>query len=144
MVTTQGLKLTKQRQIILEELQKVRSRPSANEVFALVRRRLPRISLATVYRNLELLAATGLIRKLALAGSQNRFDGTIDNHYHIRCLQCDRVDDVLCPPLPLVEEASITLNGYRLVGHRLEFFGVCPRCQGKNPNTRRSQQPEQA
>jgi len=144
MVTRQALKLTKQRQIILEELQKVRSHPSANEVYALVRRRLPRISLATVYRNLELLAATGLIRKLALAGSQNRFDGTIDNHYHIRCLRCDRVDDVLCSPLPLVEEASITLNGYQLVGHRLEFFGVCPRCQGKKPDTPQPQQPEQA
>ncbi len=143
MSTSQALKLTKQRKIILEELQKVRSHPSANEVYALVRRRLPRISLATVYRNLELLAAAGLIQKLALAGSQKRFDGTVENHYHIRCLQCERVDDVALEPLPLVEEALATLSGYQLVGHRLEFFGICPRCQERKPETRRLRQPKE-
>jgi Fur family ferric uptake transcriptional regulator len=144
MSTSQALKLTKQRKIILEELQKVRSHPSANEVYALVRRRLPRISLATVYRNLELLAAAGLIQKLALAGSQMRFDGTVDNHCHIRCLKCERVDDVALEPFPLIEETSATLNGYQLVGQRLEFFGICPGCQERQPDSRRPPQQHEA
>lgn len=129
MLTRHPLKLTKQRQIILEELQKVQSHPSADQVYALVRRRLPRISLASVYRNLEVLAGAGLIQKLALAGSQNRFGGTVESHYHIRCLKCGRVDDVALELLTLGEEASDFLNGYHCVGHRLEFFGICPHCQ---------------
>jgi Fur family ferric uptake transcriptional regulator len=135
MITHQPLKLTKQRQIILEELQKVCSHPSADEVYALVRRRLPRISLGTVYRNLEVLAEAGLIQKLALAGSQKRFDGTVENHYHIRCLKCGRVDDVALELLTLGEAANF-LNGYQCVGHRLEFFGICPHCQEEQADIR--------
>ena len=134
-ITHQPLKLTKQRQIILEELQKVCSHPSADEVYALVRRRLPRISLGTVYRNLEVLAEAGLIQKLALAGSQKRFDGTVENHYHIRCLKCGRVDDVALELLTLGEAANF-LNGYQCVGHRLEFFGICPYCQEEQADIR--------
>lgn len=129
MATPHPLKLTKQRQIILDELQKVRSHPSADEVYALVRRRLPRISLATVYRNLEVLAEAGLIKKLALAGSQKRFDGMVENHYHIRCLKCGRVDDVDLELLTLGDQSLDFLNGYQCLGHRLEFLGICPRCQ---------------
>lgn len=136
MASRQPLRLTKQRQIILEELQKVRSHPSADEVYRLVRRRLPRISLATVYRNLEVLAEAGMITKLALAGSQKRFDGTVENHYHIRCLTCGRVDDVDLELLSLGEEAADFLDGYQCVGHRLEFFGICPRCQEERAEIR--------
>jgi Fur family ferric uptake transcriptional regulator len=136
MATRSPLKLTKQRQIILEELQKVGSHPSADEVYALVRRRLPRISLATVYRNLEVLAEAGLIQKLALAGSQKRFDGMVENHYHIRCLKCGRVDDVALELLTLGEEVSNFLHGYQCVGHRLEFMGICPHCQEEQADIR--------
>ncbi|MGE5577510.1 MAG: Fur family transcriptional regulator, partial [Syntrophothermus sp.] len=53
--------MTRQRQIILEELKNVTTHPTADEVYEMVRRRLPRISLGTVYRNLELLAEEGII-----------------------------------------------------------------------------------
>ena len=56
-----NMRLTSQRQVILEELQKVTSHPTANEVFDMVRKRLPRIGLGTVYRNLDLLAEKGII-----------------------------------------------------------------------------------
>ncbi len=131
MTSSKGLKLTRQRQIILEELRKVRTHPTAIEVYTMVRRRLPRISLATVYRNLEELAAAGLIQKLTLAGSRKRFDGTVEEHCHIRCLKCDRVDDVAQVLVPPIVEDVETLHGYQLLGHRLELFGICPRCQEK-------------
>lgn len=137
-VTRQPLKLTKQRQVILEELKKVRFHPSANEIYTLVRRRLPRISLATVYRNLDLLAKAGLIQELPLAGSQKRFDGMVDNHCHIRCLRCGRVDDLERESLPMSVEAAGSMNGYHCVGYRLEFTGICPRCQEEKAGIRPS------
>ena len=66
---------TRQREVILEELRKLRSHPTAPVLYEIVRRRLPRISLGTVYRNLELLAKSGVVRKLELSDSEARFDG---------------------------------------------------------------------
>jgi len=65
---------TEQRAVILDELRKCRNHPGADELYARVRGRLPRISLATVYRNLELMAARGLIRRLDPAAGSRRFD----------------------------------------------------------------------
>ena len=70
---------TRQRQVILEELQKLQSHPTAAALYEIVRRRVPKISLGTVYRNLELLARTGLIRKLEFAGAEARFDGNVSH-----------------------------------------------------------------
>jgi Fur family ferric uptake transcriptional regulator len=88
--------MTRQRQIILEELRKADTHPSADEVYETVRKRLPRISLGTVYRNLEILSELGEIQKLELGGDLKRFDRKPNKHYHIRCMNCGRVDDA--PP----------------------------------------------
>ena len=123
--------MTRQRQVILDELKRTKAHPTADEVYARVRRRLPRISLGTVYRNLDLLSEMGMIQKLELAGRQKRFDGTPDEHYHVRCTCCGRVDDV-----PGKTDAAIVARirrklKYRITGHRLEFTGICPACAAK-------------
>jgi Fur family ferric uptake transcriptional regulator len=76
---------TPQREILLEELAKTNSHPTACELYDIVRRRLPRIGLGTVYRNLELMAESGMIVKLEVGGVQKRFDADTTPHYHIRC-----------------------------------------------------------
>ncbi len=121
--------MTDQRRIILEELRKVNTHPTANEVYDMVRKRLPKISLGTVYRNLEILSEIGAIQKLELAGSQKRFDGTVENHYHVRCLGCGRVEDVPVGPMPTLDRALNGLSDYKVFWHKLEFMGLCPRCQ---------------
>jgi Fur family ferric uptake transcriptional regulator len=121
--------MTRQRKTILEELSGTTAHPTAGELFDTVRKRLPRISLGTVYRNLELLAAHGVIQKLELCGSPARFDARRDGHYHVRCTMCDRVEDVPLPPLPEVEEAVRQVIDYQLTGVRLECTGICPRCR---------------
>ena len=123
---------TRQRQVILEELQKLTSHPTAVALYDIVRRRLPKISLGTVYRNLELLARAGMILRLDFAGGEARFDGNLAPHDHLRCLQCGRVDDLSACPLDLSEGAANDWGGYEILGHRLEFFGLCPRCRGKS------------
>lgn len=121
--------ITKQRQVILEELKKAVSHPTADEVFLMVRQRLPRISLGTVYRNLELLSENGMIQKLDWSGRQKRYDGNFENHYHIRCLNCGRVEDVLIKPLPVVEETFRPVTDYKIMGYRLEVLGLCANCK---------------
>ena len=121
--------MTEQRQVILEELKKTSSHPTADEIFLMVRQRLPRISLGTVYRNLELLSENGLIQKLDWAGRQKRYDGNSENHYHIRCLNCDRVEDVVIAPLSVVEETFRAVTDYEIIGYRLEVLGLCANCK---------------
>lgn len=122
------MRLTNQRRIILEELQSVTSHPTADEVYGMVRKRLPRVSLGTVYRNLEVLSTLGLVRKLENAAGQKRFDGDMAPHHHVRCEICGKVGDIF--DAPDVSEALANVNtDFQLTGHVIEFSGICPQCQ---------------
>ena len=98
--------MTRQRRVILEELRKVNTHPSADEIYEIVRKRLPRISLGTVYRNLEILSEYGDIQKLEPGCSLKRFDGNPNEHCHIRCVSCDRIADA-----PMASDLEIDLAG---------------------------------
>jgi Fur family ferric uptake transcriptional regulator len=122
-------RITSQRRIILEELRQSRNHPTADEVYQAVRRRLPRISLGTVYRNLELLSQSGELVKIESAGGQRRFDGQDGFHHHVHCTVCGRVEDLYLQPDPALEEKVQSLSGYDVRGQRVEFRGVCPSCR---------------
>lgn len=124
-------RMTRQRAVILEELRKVKSHPTADEVYSIVRERLPRISLGTVYRNLDFLADSGQILKLEAAGSTKRFDGDTTWHQHVRCLECGRIGDVMSPrPAPTVQD--IEVPGFIISGARVEYDGICDTCARKH------------
>ncbi|MGE4504585.1 MAG: Fur family transcriptional regulator [Desulfovibrionaceae bacterium] len=120
-------RLSKQRKVILEELQKVTTHPTADELYDRVRRIIPRISLGTVYRNLEFLCSQGLAIKVGPAGAQKRFDGNTTEHPHVRCSVCGKVEDLHADfPTPSGEAARRL--GYELTGVNVEFVGICPDC----------------
>ena len=123
-----NMRLTSQRQVILEELKKVKSHPTANEVYDMVRKRLPRIGLGTVYRNLDLLAEIGIIKKLEVGGEQKRFDGDTSPHYHIRCLKCNRVEDIFIERDMKLEKNAASCCNYKILDHHVQFSGICSKC----------------
>jgi Fe2+ or Zn2+ uptake regulation protein len=125
------LRMTKQRRVILDELKGDDTHLTADRLYERVRRRLPRISLGTVYRNLEVLSELGIIRKLSMADTASRFDGCADGHLHIRCVRCGRIDDVPPVEAAFAEEDVGKATGYRVMGHQLEFWGVCPGCMAE-------------
>jgi Fur family transcriptional regulator, ferric uptake regulator len=130
MNSTRSFRMTERRRVILEELKGLTSHPTAEELHHLVRKRLPRISISTVYRSLEALCVAGLVWKMCLGESPTRFDATTSNHYHIRCDTCGRVDDVHMDLVPMIEDTAKKACGYESVFHRVEFTGVCPACAG--------------
>ena len=132
MQLTPQMRLTTQRQIILEELGKVKTHPTANEVYDMVRKRLPRIGLGTVYRNLELMSETGIILKLEVGGTQKRFDATVDPHYHIRCLSCGKVNDIEIPVMEEINKKAAEISHYQVLGHHVEFSGICNECSNQD------------
>jgi Fe2+ or Zn2+ uptake regulation protein len=127
---------TRQRRAVLEVLQSLTSHPTATELHRLVRRRLPRISLGTVYRNLEALTKAGRARKLESGHREARFDGNCSGHYHVRCLECGRVADVHGASAEVRPEQVARSTGYRILGHRLEFVGICPGCRERESDSR--------
>jgi Fur family ferric uptake transcriptional regulator len=125
---------TRQREIVLQAVRSTMDHPTADWVYRQARRRLPRISLGTVYRNLKKLSEEGLIREVQIAGQTTRFDANTGLHYHIRCLRCGRVNDLpISVDRRLEEEARRAMN-YQVVSHQVEVLGVCPLCQTAAPN----------
>ena len=126
------IRRSKQREIILDELMKLGSHPSAGELYSRVRRRLPRVSLGTVYRNLEILAREGLVRRIELGGERMRYDGGRGAHQHVRCVRCGRIDDIPeSAPVGERDREIVRRAGYRLVERRIEYLGVCLSCRKK-------------
>ncbi|HAJ95763.1 MAG TPA: transcriptional repressor [Actinobacteria bacterium] len=125
------LRMTKQRKAMLEEIKKSKAHPTADNIYDLVKKKIPGISLGTVYRNLEILSGEGLVRKLELAHTQRRYDGNIKNHYHVLCTECGRVDDLITMGDDNIEELLGVRSYYQITGHRLKFFGLCPDCKKK-------------
>jgi Fur family ferric uptake transcriptional regulator len=123
--------LTRPRRIILEAVRATDAHPSAAMVYARVRRRLPRVSLGTVYRNLRRLAAEGLVRGRVEAGGL-RFDGNVAPHDHFTCIACGRVLDV--PRRPVAPPPRTPAPGLEVLSHRVEFYGRCGACRRGVPS----------
>ncbi len=122
------MRMTSQREIILEELKKLKNHPTADELYLVVKKRLPRISLATVYRNLEQMSEAGIIKKLEYSGRQKRFDGATHPHNHIHCIRCGRIADVKTRPGNSVHSIIKDAAGFQVIDDQIEFTGICPDC----------------
>lgn len=127
---SRGLRLTPQRRAILEVLQSTDIHPDAAWIYQEVRKKLPSISLGTVYRNLSLMAAAGLIRELTLNAQLSRWDGRLSPHDHVVCLHCHRVADIELPGLAAeLDKRAACASGFVIQGHNLCFAGLCPSCR---------------
>ena len=122
-----GLKITKQRSLILDELRKLCTHPTADELYELVKNKHKGIGMCTVYRNLENFYKEGLIGKIK--GNPTRYDGNITPHNHIKCIACGKIKDIFVD-LP-VNEAEIIKLGYKLHSYKVEINGLCKECDSK-------------
>ena len=123
-----GLRLTRPRRIILDVVRATDVHPTAAFVYRRVRRRLPRVSLATVYRNLRMLAAEGFLAERADEAGL-RFDGNTGPHDHFTCLACRRIFDVPARVEQGTRRRLAARTGFEVLDHRTEFFGRCAACR---------------
>lgn len=123
------MKVTRQRRAILEALQESKQHPTADEVYSRVRKQMPRISLGTVYRNLDLMAERGMITRLAPGENGRRhYDANSEPHAHVRCLRCGKMEDV--DETAGIDWQRLTgVTDYQLTGCRVELTGLCPECR---------------
>ncbi len=126
-----GFRMTPQRLAVLKVLAESTEHPSVDEIYDKVRRKFPMTSLATIYKTVTMLKGIGQVMELSVGGGRSRFDGhNPDPHPHLICIRCERIID---PDITTAEDLSRELarrTGYEIVKQRLDFFGICPACQG--------------
>jgi len=123
------MRKSRQREVVLEAVRATFEHPTAEWIFKAARKRLPRVGLGTVYRNLKALVDEGLIRELRRADEAVRYDGNTGEHYHIACISCGRVSDLPVSVDRSIERRAHEATNYAIVGHEVEVQGVCPGCR---------------
>ena len=126
--------MSKQREAVLEALRSSEGHLRADEIFSLVREKIPNISVGTVYRNLGVLVSEGLVHRISVSGGGDVYDKTPFPHGHLICHKCSRVFD-----LPAQEEKSIDLTvaklkemGKMILSYNFTAEIVCPACYENN------------
>jgi Fur family peroxide stress response transcriptional regulator len=119
---------TRQRRLVHALVAATRSHPTAEWVYERVRRQLPRVSLGTVYRNLQVLVAEGRLRAWT-RGRTTRYDADLSAHDHFSCRDCGLLLDLERTPRAFAEERRLRSRGHEIEGHVLEFVGICRDCR---------------
>jgi Fur family transcriptional regulator, peroxide stress response regulator len=126
-----GLAVTPQRLAIIRALMSSAEHPRADQICAIVRRRHPHISLATVHRTLETLCDIGEARKVTMLHDSARYDANLEPHHHVICVRCRRVRDVEVSGLDDLMERREGLGEFAMLGCALEILALCRSCAAK-------------
>lgn len=130
-----GCRITPQRLEILRVLAESPAHPSAETVHHQVAALFPTMSLATVYKTIATLKRAGEILELEFSDRDNRYDGKRpEPHAHLVCHVCGAITDLELADLDAEARHLAAATGYRILSHRLEFYGICPACQQARPN----------
>jgi Fur family peroxide stress response transcriptional regulator len=135
-----GLPLTVQRRVILDALAGRDDHPTADEILAQVRQRLPEVSRTTVYRVLDTLVRLGLAAKICSPGAGVRFDPKTDRHHHLVCVQCEKVMDFEAPTLNALRLPDVRTLAFTVQDYSIHFRGLCGEC-GKRVTGREKRGP---
>lgn len=123
-----GIKYSKQREAILAYLRSTTEHPTAETIYTRLKQENPKLSLGTVYRNLNLLAASGEIQKLCCGDGTDHFDATVTPHYHFVCKGCNRVMDLSMPQIEALSEERMDGFVGEIHSHQVFFYGFCKEC----------------
>ena len=124
-----GLRMTGNRQVVLEVLRNTTAHPTAQQVFLAAREQQPQIGFATVYRTLDLLVRHGLAQEVFRdKDGAAHYDGNVTRHDHAICDRCGRIVDVSAPLHALAYAIIERTSGFRVDCHATAFTGLCADC----------------
>ncbi len=128
MVQEGKIRLTPQRQAVLDAVRASGDHPRAIDIYERVRRQHPGIAFATIYNALRYLAEHGLIGEITFGDAASRFDGRTERHDHAVCERCGTLCDVNVPLPEDVRALAAAQSGFQITRYRVEFRGLCPAC----------------
>ena len=129
LLRSNGFKVTPQRLAVYEALANTKEHPNAEMIFNGLQATYPTMSLATVYKTIDILHEIGLVQILNAGEDSFRYDADVSEHAHIRCVECGRVDDVFDLDTAKFNDQIQQNTKYRLVGQQFYFYGICADCQ---------------
>ena len=129
MEQTKLYRQTRQRQRILQLLRGTEVHPTADWIYAQMKQEFPRLSLGTIYRNLNILITQGLVRKIHSGSTFDRFEANMTNHYHLICESCGRIMDLDMNVQKELEDLAGQLTDFTITKHQINFFGICSDCK---------------
>ncbi|GAB4536044.1 MAG: transcriptional repressor [Thermodesulfovibrionia bacterium] len=130
-VRSKGLKQTEQRKEILRIFLKTEKHLTAEELYRLVKKKIPSIGFSTIYRTLKLLCECELCRELKLEDGTVRYEHLYghEHHDHIICIRCGKFIEVVDPEIERLQERLAEREGFILKGHKLLMYGICKECK---------------
>ena len=128
---------TIQKALILRAVCELKRHLTADEVYEFVKKDHPSIGKGTVYRNLAILTEEGAIRKVEVPDGSERFDFTLKNHYHVRCVKCGEVFDVDMDEIPDLQKKIHDTHGMEFLTYDIFFKGICPECRAQEKEDKR-------
>jgi Fur family peroxide stress response transcriptional regulator len=124
-----GLRITPQRIAIIKYVTNTQSHPSAEEIYKVIQKKYPMVSMATVYKTLDLLRKMSMIQELGFADGSARYEANIGRHINIICMRCGRIDDIDEHFLSTLESKVAEKSKYEIFGRRFELYGFCSECK---------------
>lgn len=128
----QGLRSTRQRDVILDVFLATRQHLSVEELYLKVKASHPGIGFATVYRTMKLLAEAGIARELTLKNGQARYEHQLagEHHDHLICTGCGAIVEFEDETIEALQREIAERHGFTITTHRMDLFGLCPACRG--------------
>lgn len=126
-----GLALTHQREAIYRAVLESGGHPSPEAIYERVKKRIPAISLATVYKNIRTFLEAGLLREAGFRYGTLRLESNAADHHHLVCVRCKAILDLDGEAVAPVRLRRRPPAGYRILRSRVEFYGICPGCAAK-------------
>ena len=120
---------TIQKDLVRNAVYEMKRHVTANEVYEFIKESYPTIGKGTVYRNLDILVEEGALRKVEVSEGPNRFDFTLKNHYHVKCVKCGEVSDVDMDEIPYLMKKIHDTHGIEFLDYDISFKGICSKCR---------------
>ncbi len=130
-----GMRITPQRVAICSLLAESHEHPTARQIYEQVKREYPSMALATVYNTLDTLVKLGAVNVLGHAGDDHvHYDADTEPHVNLACVSCHKIIDIPSDHVRHLDSEISAASGYKLLGARVLYYGLCPDCQGQPHN----------
>lgn len=130
-IRSKNLRRSEQRQQILDVFLKTESHLTAEDLYNIVKKKNPSIGYATIYRSLKLFSEAGLCRELKVVDGTTRYEHLYNHkhHDHLICTKCGKFVEIESPEIEALQNQLAKKNGFVLIKHRLELYGLCSACK---------------
>lgn len=124
----QGLRITPQRIAIVDYVINTEEHPSADQIYNVVKKKYPMVSLSTVYKTLDLMREKRLVQEIQI-NHETRYDGHIDDHINLICIKCGKIEDVDEDTISSIQSRAARKSKYQIIKSQFELIGYCSNCK---------------